>query len=69
MDVDDKIIIAGVVLCCLLLKKSKRKRTVKTRLINKQRDKFGFYKSYFIPMKHNDSEQFFKLPPNECKFI
>jgi len=60
MDIDDEIIIAGVVLCCLLLNKIRKKRTIKTRLINRQRNKLGFYKTYFIPMKQNDHQQFFK---------
>ncbi|KAJ8910741.1 hypothetical protein NQ315_010992, partial [Exocentrus adspersus] len=38
----------------------RRKRTVKTRPINKRRNTHGFFKAYFLPMKEGDAEQFFK---------
>lgn len=62
MDEDDRIIFMGSFLCLYLLlnQKIRNNRICKTRPINRQRKQHGFFKSYFLPMKSNDREQFFK---------
>lgn len=41
-------------------KKVRKKRTVKTRLINQNRALRGFYTCCFLSMKNHDAQQFFK---------
>lgn len=65
MDSTDEVLITSIIIlsCSLLLINQqfhRAKRRYKTRPINRRRNIYGFYKAYFLPMKNNDPEQFFK---------
>jgi hypothetical protein len=43
----------------VLFQKRRRARQCKTRLINRKRNRLGFYNTTFLPMKNNDAKEFF----------